>query len=554
MCCSTPFLMLKRVAFFLGLMMGWILPAVAQPGGPLPIIRLQPISIACLVADGAGFSVRVYNSSSVTYQWSKNGVPIAGATNSSFSIASTVTNDAGTYAVVVTNAQGSTVSLPATLVILPQPAPTIVRLLSYDFAYEGSQFGLSANLSGANSSQLRWEKNGVSVTGDSIFNNTPAPDGDFYRRSAVAGDAGLYTAVVTTPAGTVMASTTVTILPARPPEFIYDPPATVSVVPGGMLVLNTTAVPQIATYQWFKNGAPIADATGAQFYKSNVQPADAGTYFVVATNPTGSVTSRSSTVTIDPAAARPVIVSAGGGGVYTPSNFIGTSLSIETSVSNATFQWKKDGVAISGATEARLMLASTGLADEGTYTAAVTTPGGTVTSPPYFLRVKDKDLPLRILRQPAANQIKAGDLLYFRVTFEGEGPVTYQWRRDGVNIPGGALEIDPANTMAIVYRVSGAMTASAGSYSVVINNRNGSITSADAVVTVAPTSSAPIIIGHPASQAIEVDSGAATLSVYLLDSTNASYQWRKMASTSRALPPRTTFSTPTTAASPADIP
>jgi hypothetical protein len=49
------------------------------------------------------------------YRWRKNGTNIAGATNSSYSITSVATNDAGTYSVVVTNSAGSVTSSGAVL-------------------------------------------------------------------------------------------------------------------------------------------------------------------------------------------------------------------------------------------------------------------------------------------------------------------------------------------------------------------------------------------------------------------------------------------------------
>jgi protein disulfide-isomerase len=51
----------------------------------------------------------------VTYQWEKDGVPIAGAKSKTFSIASVKISDKGVYAVIVCDASGCTPSLGATL-------------------------------------------------------------------------------------------------------------------------------------------------------------------------------------------------------------------------------------------------------------------------------------------------------------------------------------------------------------------------------------------------------------------------------------------------------
>ena len=53
----------------------------------------------------------------LTYQWRKNGSPITGQTNASFTINSASSADSGSYDVMVTGACGSATSQPATLTV-----------------------------------------------------------------------------------------------------------------------------------------------------------------------------------------------------------------------------------------------------------------------------------------------------------------------------------------------------------------------------------------------------------------------------------------------------
>jgi len=64
--------------------------------------------------------------SGLGYQWFKDGVALAGATSPTLSLANAGANDAGTYALVVTSAKGSTVSAPLVLTVqTPKPGRII---------------------------------------------------------------------------------------------------------------------------------------------------------------------------------------------------------------------------------------------------------------------------------------------------------------------------------------------------------------------------------------------------------------------------------------------
>jgi hypothetical protein len=55
-------------------------------------------------------TVTASGSGTLSYQWRKGGVAISGATASSYTIAGVASGDAGSYDVVVTNANGSITS------------------------------------------------------------------------------------------------------------------------------------------------------------------------------------------------------------------------------------------------------------------------------------------------------------------------------------------------------------------------------------------------------------------------------------------------------------
>lgn len=87
----------------------------------------------------------------------------------------------------------------------------------------------------------------------------------------------------------------------------------------------------------------------------------------------------------------------------------------------------------------------------------------------------------KITAEPVSRSIAPGGTVVFSVGVEAFPEPTYQWRRDGVAIPG-------ATRSTLVLDGSGAFSPTAGSYSCVVSNSLGSSTSAGAVLSVASAS------------------------------------------------------------------
>lgn len=85
---------------------------------PLPaFIGSQPANVVTTVGSTATFSVGAAGTAPLSYQWSRNGTPIEGATTAALTLTNVQAAQAGTYAVVVTNAWGSATSSNATLTV-----------------------------------------------------------------------------------------------------------------------------------------------------------------------------------------------------------------------------------------------------------------------------------------------------------------------------------------------------------------------------------------------------------------------------------------------------
>jgi hypothetical protein len=91
-----------------------------------PSITAQPQSqISVIESNSITFTVSATGSDPLAYQWLKNGNPIAGQTNFSFTIASATTNDNGVYTVRVSNSAGQALSDPAQLAVVWRRVPGI---------------------------------------------------------------------------------------------------------------------------------------------------------------------------------------------------------------------------------------------------------------------------------------------------------------------------------------------------------------------------------------------------------------------------------------------
>lgn len=90
-----------------------------------PTITRQPVGTNASLGQAVTLSVGVTANPAPAYQWKKDGVAIAGATRSSYTIASVAPTSGGSYTVTVTNSMGATTS-SAAVVTAPSKPPQVV--------------------------------------------------------------------------------------------------------------------------------------------------------------------------------------------------------------------------------------------------------------------------------------------------------------------------------------------------------------------------------------------------------------------------------------------
>jgi sugar lactone lactonase YvrE len=123
-----------------------------------------------------------------------------------------------------------------------------------------------------------------------------------------------------------------------------------------------------------------------------------------------------------------------------------------------------------------------------------------------------------IVAQPTDNRVTEGETATFTAQATGQGPLEYQWHRDGAPITGAEQT---------TLRVAGAGLADDGArFFVMVKNAGGSVVSAQAQLNVEPRAVAPAIESAPA--ALQVIAGqSARFSVAASGTAPLAYQWQR---------------------------
>lgn len=454
-------------------------------------ITTQPIAQSVCAGSAATFSVSA-GGSNLTYQWKKNGTAITGATSATYSLASVANADGGTYTVAVTGSCGTVTSSGATLTV--NNAAVIGTQPQSQAVCAGSSATFTVAATGAGLS-YQWKKDGTVLAGATAASYTIA--------AVSASDAGSYTVVVSGTCGNATSNAAILSLNTTP--FIGTQPQAQSACAGSTVSFTVAATGTGLSYQWRKGGSNISGATSATLTLNNISGTDAASYDVVITGTCGTVTSSAAALSLT---AATVISSNPANQTACPGSTV--TFTVAASGAGLSYQWKKDGVAIAGATAASYSIPAAAAADAGSYTVVVTGTCGSATSGAAVLTVSSNPV---IGTQPAANQaVCPGSPVSFTVAASGTG-LSYQWKKGGAAISGAT---------SATYTIASATATDAGTYSVVVTGSCGSATSTNAVLSVNISTA---IGTQPAAQTVCAGT-AATFSVSA-SGTGLSYQWKK---------------------------
>ena len=432
-----------------------------------PIIVANGSTTIC-----AGASIELIASGTGSFAWNLNGNPILPAVNSPNLIATA----AGDYTVTVSNAAGcSATSNPTTITVVSLAAPTITASGSSTIC-AGANLTLSTTASGP----YQWKLNGAPISGGN-------------SSSITVNASGVYSLTVNNASGCSANSNNLTVTVVPLPTVSISANGSTVICQGSSVQLGAIASPG-CTYQWKRNGIPQSNGQAATFMANNT-----GSYTVTVTNATGCQTTSNVLVISQLQATLTALGST--------TICQGSSVTLQaTTGTGYAYQWIKNGqYALNSTANASLTVTTS-----GTYKVEITTASGCVLMT-NTIQVTVIQNPTATITATGSTTICSGSSMTLLVNNGGPN-VTYQWKKNGVNIQnanGTSLTV----TEAGIYTVAVANIACPTSSQVISN----AIT-----ITVNPTPTPNI---NTTATTIPLGS---SVTLFTTNVAGITYQWQKL--------------------------
>lgn len=432
--------------------------------GP-PEIFSHPQSQTILVNGTATFSAVVAGEPPLQYQWLYNGGPLSGATNVTLVLSNVTLQQAGNYAVTITNPRGSVTSSNAVLQVLEITGEEfqILELLA-----TGSRVAEHNELTGDDRGGIAVSSNRVFYSGDEAtarFNLSDLSGGTRVGRIYDSLVSNLRTETVYTLAngatpvtsgggivnrlieldGNTGALTTRFINLSTP---IPLPSFSVGIFSGfDRILLYATGT----VYHVSLPSGQVVRLQGPQQNQLGASTCENWAFWGVAEFFGGSL--YMSYVGFGPTGPRVARARIPDGQISTISSFNSLSDMCSFTVSLSLDRWyfhHEGGSQFGGQFE------TIGFADAA-------------------LRSSLPPKPVEILTQPLNQSVLEGTPATFSVTTRGTRPITYQWRFNGADLTG------ETNSALVISNVTSAVV---GNYSVVVSNASGALTSVVATLSI----------------------------------------------------------------------
>lgn len=254
-------------------------------------ITNEPTGLVREPGQSATFTVGASGTTPYYYAWYFGTNAIAGANGASFTLSNVTTGDTGPYQVVVSNSVSSATSSVALLLVTNYPVVITNQPVDASVG-AGGPASFSVGVTGTPPFRYQWFHEAAPVAN--------ATNQTLVVNNAQLTDAGIYSVQISNLNNTVTSSNALLVV-TNIPVTITSQPLTTSAPNGGSasFTVGVSGTPPFF-FQWFHDGAPIANATNQTLVINNAQLSDSGIYSVQVSNVSNTVTSSNASLTVIP--------------------------------------------------------------------------------------------------------------------------------------------------------------------------------------------------------------------------------------------------------------
>ncbi len=480
-----------------------------------PVITAQPTNQTVVAGNNVTMTVVASGTPPLSYQWVCNGTNIYNATNATLLLTNVQLTQAGSYVAQVSNIVGSTNSVTAVLTVNPPPEPPI-GLVSWwraendatdfiggnngvvhggtvygpgevgqAFSFDGSsgyvEVPSNPNLKFTNAFTAEAWVN-INTTSGTKTIVTKGLDAESPMDWLLTVNGGRLNADIYASGGWQGGdfATTLAVGVWNHVAMVYDGTSLRGYVNGVLDGVMNISGPVRATDYALRIGAyaPVNGTASKNFFPGQIDELSVYNRALssneIATIYNAGVAGKNAQPIAPAFASQPTDQTVLTGGTATFSVIMsGTSPMI--------YQWSFNGTNVLGATNATLILVNVQLADSGNYAVLVTNRAGSTNSANATLTVV---LPPVITSQPTNLTVLSHNSASFSVAASGTAPLSYRWRKNGVNL----VDADNISGSATTnLNLSNVSLSDAGNYDVLVSNPYLTTQSAVAVLTVPQT-------------------------------------------------------------------
>ena len=477
----------------------------------LPIINTHPES-ATLSLSTSSKALTVLASGASNYLWRCNGVPILGATGSTYLLNTASQSSMGYYDVFVKNSYGEGV-VSNIAKIVKSGAPLITSSQNNLQGNLNSSITVSVNAIGVEPLTYSWFFNNNLIsgqTGDSFTINSLSTGNSGYYKYRVCSSNSYYS----DSSSFGVAINDAPILNQNSGPLRVLPAGTGIVNEGQTVLLSGNAESSSSkTFQWRKNGFSLSDdVTRINGSKTclltikSIQALDYGSYDLIIENEYGRTQTQSLSLNIS---SKPKIIKEGEL-FFEKSVGEFALLSVDfLDASQANYQWyysinKTIWSPINNQNFSYLLLENLNASTAGYYRLTALNNYGSVDSSIFSVFVKS--LPI-IESHPQDQENYIGLTAQFSVLTRGPGPISYQWFFQKINT---TIFYPVENSNSTTLNIPQINETNIGYYYVVATNAYGSAISLRASLT--PSASFPSFLNQPNENITSYDTSEFSLS------------------------------------------